>query len=110
MSAVDNRAAFVALLRDSKQWPATFEWDYSACSSCAIGLLAGTLLPGTDSNILALTHYGREPNNLFDFLGLDYGTAWSIFVDAHKDIGRRNRIEVSAVDVANLLAAAPFSR
>lgn len=110
MRAVENREAFVALLRDPKQWPATFEWDYGACSSCAIGLLAGTLLPGAESLTLALKLRWCEPNSLFDFLGLDYETAWPIFIDAHKELGRRNRIEVSAADVANLLEAAPFSR
>lgn len=30
--------AAIALLRDRAKWPEGFEWDYSQCNTCAMGL------------------------------------------------------------------------
>lgn len=94
MSAVPEKpdAAFLsAVLRDPSRWPAGFEWNYTSCDTCALGLM-GALVGNPE--------YNRS--DAIDDFKLSGTESYDIFCRAHVSLGKRMR-HVTPTDVADAL-------
>jgi hypothetical protein len=102
MSAVEvpatPDAAFLsAVLRDPSRWPAGFEWDYSHCAMCAVGM--ASLL------------WNREvtPGVMSAETGIDF----HVVVDAFYNLDEKHGVsmgEITPSNVADALDAAIASQ
>lgn len=113
---VKNRAAFVTLLRDPSRWPEDFIWNYNACNTCALGLIARTLVPisfdparlpdpffrGTRYETDALI--SNERDAFQSFLGLTDKQYEEIFYNAHWPM-EVLRDDITPSHIADLLEA-----
>lgn len=85
--------ALIYALRHPETWPAGFEWDYSECETCAIGL-AQTLwaIPRTD------TQYSDE--FIARAFGMSVADAERIFIGSYRGVLYQ---EITARHVASAL-------
>lgn len=105
-----NRGELIALLRDKARWPEGFEWDYSSCASCAMGLLLASLgISGDEAEVAYASVINPRLYSERSFiacrLGLGGSEAETIFADAWTVIPG----VITPEHVAALLEAAPFS-
>jgi len=77
-----RRSATISMLRDTKQWPAGFSWNFEQCSTCAIGLYCKTFENRTPKNVFPsfALNDSNEMWHIMNTLGLpDLWTAFHIF-------------------------------
>ena len=82
------------ILRNRALWPEGFEWDYSQCETCAMGLAIK----------LGMTT-GHFVQHVADRLGMPAIRAQEIFLYAHGLCGPRSRADITPEHIADLLDA-----
>lgn len=67
------RSVLIATLRDRQLWPPDFQWDFSSCTTCAMGMLMELM---QRPNLVYMVEHEKETAKL---LGLDDDDVTRIF-------------------------------
>jgi hypothetical protein len=92
------------VLRNRQEWPADFEWDYSQCETCAMGL-AFRLLDETLPPEMEFLWVGAPEMSIR--LGISVGAAENLFfggVSLFRD-GVRDLSDITPIHVADAIDA-----
>jgi hypothetical protein len=97
LHSIPSLESLSSILRDQAKWPEGFQWDYTNCSSCAIGL-AFKLWTDQEPEEYAMDN--------FDWLECELGVPWPvadvIFMNLERKLGVRFA-DVTPVQVADAI-------